>query len=757
MDELTETLATSFAVSTDPNSTAAPHPRFSQYKMKSSDSDQNSRRKNILDEQKSRRFNFANHIRKLTAGSWNSGEAKEQKMELSSESYSAYRRSNREYQDQLMLSEWLVEVPADFEQEWLMVVCPFGKRCLVVSSQGSTNVYSKTGYRVNTFPSHLPGGNRKLHGKYRDNCILDCVYNEMDKTYYVLDIMSWKDHPVYDSETEFRFFWLQSKFAEVPEVGIASKLNPNKFVILPNFPCTKEAISEALASANMEVDGTLFYHKRTHYTFGSTPLVVWLKPYMIPEILGVFVPFKMTEQKPEGYTNYAAHLEHVKKIEEDKAVQNRAKGSGQRRGNRGHKKKEGKMEIGEGDVGTNVSADGMEATVEGEVVDDSASSEDAKKEELGQGIEFNMELMLSEWLLEVPENFKEDWITVVCPVGRRCMLVASKGKTVVYAKGYRIPGYFVSILPGGNRKEGKDFTILDVIYNETERTYYILDVMYWDGQAVYNMETVARFAFLHQKIIGIPDLGKVWPLNHYIFSALKNYPCTKEGIETSLRNAKYEVDGVLFYHKTAKYEPGSTPLVLWVKTYILPEIMDVQIAESFMAEKPQGYIDFAHHVENIEKGIEPDKKKKKKKKKKSVFIPSVELVLPEVPVKEMGKKKKGQGNQNKGYNGQRVIVTDYSCVANPWASPQYGIMGQRRGIGRGLLHMPNPAGAAYSPRPQTVPGRQWGRQISGKGAGGGNRQGGGKSQNAFGMSDIEAALALIEYQSETHASRQHYY
>ncbi|KAK3606019.1 hypothetical protein CHS0354_025057 [Potamilus streckersoni] len=620
MDELAETLAISFAVSTDPNSTAAPHPRFSQYKMRSSDSDQNSRRKRILDEQKSRRFNFANHIRKLTAGSWDGGGSKEQKMELSSESYTGYRRSKniREYQDQLMLSEWLVEVPADFEQEWLMVVCPFGKRCLVVASQGSTNAYTKAGYRVNTFPSHLPGGNRKQQDRYKGNCILDCLYNEMDKTYYVLDVMSWKDHPVYDSETEFRFFWLQSKFAEVPEVGTASKLNPNKFVILPNFPCTKEAISEALASANME-------------------------------------------------------------------------------------------------------------------------------------------LMLSEWLLEVPENFKEDWITVVCPVGRRCMLVASKGKTVVYAKGYRVPGYFVSILPGGNRKEGKDFTILDAIFNETEKTYYILDVMYWDGQAVHNMETVARFAFLHNKVFGIPDLGKVWPLNHFLFSALKNYPCTKEGIETSLRSAKYEVDGLLFYHKTAKYEPGSTPLVLWVKPYILPEILDVQVAESFMVEKPQGYINFAHHVENIKKGIEPERKKKKKKKKKSSFVPSVELVLPEVPVKETGKKKKGQGYRNKGYNGQRVIVTDYTYVANPWGSPEYGMMGQRRGIGRGLLHMPNPAGAAYRPRPQTASGRQGGRQISGKGAGSGNRQGVGKSQNAFGMSDIEAALALIDYQSETHASRQHYY
>ena len=34
----------------------------------------------------------------------------------------------------------------------------------------------------------------------------------------------------------------------------------------------------------------LFFHKRTHYTCGRTPLVGWLKPYMLPEILGLPVP-----------------------------------------------------------------------------------------------------------------------------------------------------------------------------------------------------------------------------------------------------------------------------------------------------------------------------------------------------------------------------------------------------------------------------------------------------------------------------------
>lgn len=38
-----------------------------------------------------------------------------------------------------MLSEWLVDVPADFTEEWCTVPCPVGKRCLVVASRVCNN------------------------------------------------------------------------------------------------------------------------------------------------------------------------------------------------------------------------------------------------------------------------------------------------------------------------------------------------------------------------------------------------------------------------------------------------------------------------------------------------------------------------------------------------------------------------------------------------------------------------------------------
>ena len=56
--------------------------------------------------------------------------------------------------------------------------------------------------------------------------VLDCVFNEPLKTFFILDVMCWQGHPFYDSDTEFRFFWSQAKYSELPEMGSISKYNP---------------------------------------------------------------------------------------------------------------------------------------------------------------------------------------------------------------------------------------------------------------------------------------------------------------------------------------------------------------------------------------------------------------------------------------------------------------------------------------------------------------------------------------------------
>ena len=72
----------------------------------------------------------------------------------------------------------------------------------------------------------------------------------------------------------------------------------------------------------------MFYHKRTHYTFGPSPLVVWLKAYMLPEILGISVPAELLALAPSTYGGFSAHAETVrqKKIDREQQQQQAADG-----------------------------------------------------------------------------------------------------------------------------------------------------------------------------------------------------------------------------------------------------------------------------------------------------------------------------------------------------------------------------------------------------------------------------------------------
>ncbi|KAF9918763.1 hypothetical protein BX616_005955 [Lobosporangium transversale] len=135
----------------------------------------------------------------------------------------AHRKKKRErnpFKDQLMIPETMSDIPVDLDTNYYIVPLPVGHRCFVISADGKTTARLPSGQLLaSPFESCLPAGSNQYRGNRRsDYCILDCVYSPITRTFWTFDIMCWRGHPVYDCETEFRFWWLRGKLAEIEEL-----------------------------------------------------------------------------------------------------------------------------------------------------------------------------------------------------------------------------------------------------------------------------------------------------------------------------------------------------------------------------------------------------------------------------------------------------------------------------------------------------------------------------------------------------------
>lgn len=100
-----------------------------------------------------------------------------------------------------------------------------------------------------------------------------------------------------------------------------TKRNKYPMLSLPTINCDTD-LSVSLGNLNLNsLDGLLFYHRNSHYTFGFTPLMTWLKAFMLPEVLGVFVPSPY-DNKPDGYIDFQHYIRQRKKDRRKKVKSN---------------------------------------------------------------------------------------------------------------------------------------------------------------------------------------------------------------------------------------------------------------------------------------------------------------------------------------------------------------------------------------------------------------------------------------------------
>ncbi len=187
------------------------------------------------------------------------------------------RAQERIYAEQFMRAEWMIDVPDDLRDQWLVLPRPEGQRCMVVANGGQTVSRTKRGRLLHRFQSALPNGSRSTAGN-TGPCILDCVYQEGSVNgYLVIDVVCWKNYSLYDCNTEFRFFWAISKFQEITVNGTLPRTASNDypFTLIPYSHCSPEAIAAAYRSDfGFIKDGLLFYNREARYAFGTTPLVL---------------------------------------------------------------------------------------------------------------------------------------------------------------------------------------------------------------------------------------------------------------------------------------------------------------------------------------------------------------------------------------------------------------------------------------------------------------------------------------------------
>lgn len=76
------------------------------------------------------------------------------------------------------------------------------------------------------------------------------------------------------------------------------------------YPLNARVIREQVENQiEPRTDGLLFYHKETHYTSGPTPLVTWLKPYMLAEILHIETSQRIADTVPSDYATARQAIE----------------------------------------------------------------------------------------------------------------------------------------------------------------------------------------------------------------------------------------------------------------------------------------------------------------------------------------------------------------------------------------------------------------------------------------------------------------
>ena len=156
------------------------------------------------------------------------------------------------------------------------------------------------------------------------------------------------------------------------------------------------------------------------------------------------------------------------------------------------------------------------------------------------------------------------WYVLARPEGKRCLIVAARGKTVSRLGHGEVLHRWRSGVPCGSPETAtkEDLaTVIECVYYEPTRTYVAVDVMSWGGYSLYDCTAEFRFYWLRTKL-GELD-GSV---GDYGILPAPYFDADDAGIRRAYEGVMPFVrDGLLFYNKQGHYALGLTPLVALYK------------------------------------------------------------------------------------------------------------------------------------------------------------------------------------------------
>lgn len=175
-------------------------------------------------------------------------------------------------------------------------------------------------------------------------------------------------------------------------------------------------------------------------------------------------------------------------------------------------------------------------------------------------------MMVYEWLIEIPQSLGPAWRVIARPEGKRCLVIASRGRTVARQKSGTVLATFPSALPNGSKKTRRartSFCMLDAVYHEPDATFYVIDALAWNGVHLAGTSMDCRTMWVQANLEHSPAAGQPGPGHTHRIRPCPVHVCTEEGLRAAYAGAvPYERDGLLFMHRDTPYVMEANPYTL---------------------------------------------------------------------------------------------------------------------------------------------------------------------------------------------------